>query len=214
MSGVTLLLPHGYEGQGPEHSSARPERFLQSCAENNMYVCNITTPANFFHVLRRQVHNKFRIPLIIMSPKSLFRHPSVISPISDLTDGNFQEILDDPLTTLSSTIKKVLFCTGKVYYDLLENRDDSQSDIAIVRLEQLYPLPKKQLATLKKKYQGAKFVWVQEEPANMGAWGFILQHLHDWNFSLVSREASASPATGNSKLHALQQKDLISKALS
>ena len=214
MSGVTLLLPHGYEGQGPEHSSARPERFLQSCAENNMYVCNITTPANFFHVLRRQVHNKFRIPLIIMSPKSLFRHPSVISPISDLTDGNFQEILDDPLTTLSSTIKKVLFCTGKVYYDLLENRDDSQSDIAIVRLEQLYPLPKKQLAALKKKYQGAKFVWVQEEPANMGAWGFILQHLHDWNFSLVSREASASPATGNSKLHAIQQKDLISKALS
>ncbi|MBH38464.1 2-oxoglutarate dehydrogenase E1 component [bacterium] len=213
MSGLTLLLPHGYEGQGPEHSSARPERFLQACAENNMYVCNITSPANFFHVLRRQIHTPYRIPLVIMSPKSLFRHPKVISPISDLTGGAFQEILDDSLVQYSSSIRKVLCCTGKVYYDLLENRSETQTDIAIVRFEQLYPLPKKQLAALHKKYKQAEFVWVQEEPANMGAWSFILQHFQDWNFSVVSREASASPATGNSKLHALQQQDLISRAL-
>jgi len=213
MSGLTLLLPHGYEGQGPEHSSARPERFLQACAENNMYVCNITTPANFFHVLRRQIHNKFRIPLVIMSPKSLFRHPSVISPIRDLEEGSFQEIIDDTTIKSASSVKKVLCCTGKVYYDLLENRTEKQNDIAIVRFEQLYPLPKKQLSALRKKYKDAEFVWVQEEPANMGAWGFILQNFLDWNFTLIAREASASPATGNSKLHALQQQDLLSRAL-
>jgi 2-oxoglutarate dehydrogenase E1 component len=213
MSGVTLLLPHGYEGQGPEHSSARLERFLQACAENNMYVCNITTPANFFHVLRRQIHNPFRIPLVVMSPKSLFRHPKVISPVSDLSEGSFQEIIDDPNVTSGSKIRKVLCCTGKVYYDLVDQQTKEQSDIAIVRFEQLYPLPKKQLAEIRKKYSKADFVWVQEEPANMGAWGFILQHFQDWNFSVVAREASASPATGNSKLHALQQQDLISRAL-
>ena len=140
MSGLTLLLPHGYEGQGPEHSSARFERYLQLCAENNMYVANITSPANFFHALRRQIKNEFRIPLVVMSPKSLLRHPSVISDVSELVNGTFQEIIDDKI----KNAKRVICCTGKVYYDLLAYRDEKKiKDVAIVRFEQLYPLPLK-----------------------------------------------------------------------
>ncbi|RAP26067.1 2-oxoglutarate dehydrogenase E1 component, partial [Candidatus Marinamargulisbacteria bacterium SCGC AG-343-D04] len=214
VSGLVLLLPHGYEGQGPEHSSARFERYLQQCAEHNMYVCNITSPANFFHVLRRQIKNEFRKPLVVMSPKSLFRHPEVISPIEELTKGRFQEVIDDNDVD-KKKVKKVLLCTGKVYFDLKKERDDNKrKDVAIVRLEQLYPAPKKQMAALKSAYKNAKFVWVQEEPENMGAWTFMLMHYRDWNLEVVARLASASPATGSSKVHAKTQIELVKKAFS
>ncbi|MDC0036703.1 2-oxoglutarate dehydrogenase E1 component [bacterium] len=213
MSGLVLLLPHGYEGQGPEHSSARLERYLQACAENNMYVCNITSPANFFHVLRRQLHNEFRKPLIIMSPKSLLRHPEVVSPVAELTKGRFQEILDDE-TVKSAAVKRVLCCTGKIYYDLNDARNKAKkNDVAIVRFEQLYPISESQINALKKKYSKATFTWVQEEPENMGAWAFILQHYRNWNFDVISRPAGASPATGSSKIHAAMQTELVERAI-
>ncbi len=213
VSGLVMLLPHGYEGQGPEHSSARLERFLQLCAEENMYVCNITTPANFFHVLRRQVKQNFRKPLIIMSPKSLLRHPSVISTVDELTKEKFKEIIDDTTAT-PKDIKKVLLCSGKLYYDLMAKKDASHNSIAIIRLEQLYPLSKTQLSSIKKKYTNAtEWVWVQEEPENMGAWTHILRHLRDWNLSIIARPEGASPATGSSKIHATYQDEIIKKAL-
>ncbi|MGA0242523.1 MAG: hypothetical protein ACO3K7_06000 [Candidatus Marinamargulisbacteria bacterium] len=210
MSGLTLLLPHGYEGQGPEHSSARFERYLQLCAENNMYVTNITTPANFFHALRRQIKNEFRIPLVVMSPKSLLRHPNVVSSVDDLTKGRFQEIIDD--TSVTSP-KRVIACTGKVYYDLLKARESlKRSDVAIVRFEQLYPLPQKQLAALQKKYASAEWVWAQEEPENMGAWTHVLRHIKSIDWHYVGRPESASPAVGSSKIHAKQQTRLVDAA--
>ncbi len=215
MSGLTLFLPHGYEGQGPEHSSARPERYLQLCAQDNMYVVNATTPANFFHLLRRQVHNPFRIPLIIMTPKSLLRHPDVISPISELEKGRFQEVItDDTVTT--KQVKRVLLCSGKIYYDLKKYRDQNKiKNTAIIRLEQLYPLPKKQLADLQKVYHLVKdWRWVQEEPANMGAWSHILRHLPELDWTCVSREASASPATGYEYVHLEEQAAVVSAAFS
>lgn len=213
VSGLVMLLPHGYEGQGPEHSSARLERFLQLCAEENMYVCNITTPANFFHVLRRQVKQNFRKPLIIMSPKSLLRHPSVISTVDELTKEKFKEIIDDTTTT-PKDIKKVLLCSGKLYYDLMAKKDASHNSIAIIRLEQLYPLSKTQLTSIKKKYTNAtEWVWVQEEPENMGAWTHMLRHLRDWNLSVIARPEGASPATGSSKIHATYQDKIIKRAL-
>ncbi|MSR88602.1 MAG: 2-oxoglutarate dehydrogenase E1 component [Candidatus Margulisbacteria bacterium] len=213
LSGLTLFLPHGYEGQGPEHSSARPERYLQQCAENNMYVANLTTPSNLFHILRRQIKNEFRIPLVIMTPKSLLRHPLVVSPIDDLEKGHFQELIDDANTT-PKTIQRVLLCTGKVYYDLLQEKTEKKhNNVAIVRLEQLYPLPKKQLAALKKRYENAsEWVWVQEEPANMGAWSHILRHLPEFQFKSVTRKEGASPATGNEKDHLEGQKNLVQLA--
>ena len=216
-SGLTLLLPHGYEGQGPEHSSARLERYLQLCAENNMYVTNPTTPANLFHMLVRQVKNPFRIPLVVMSPKSLLRHPLVQSDFSEFTKGCFKEVIPsefkDEKKALSKkgTIKKVLVCSGKIYYDLLAARQTDE--IAIVRLEQLYPLPFEQLAKLEKTYGISEWVWVQEEPKNMGAWPFICCHLDQLKWSCVAKPASSSPAVGNSKLHAKQQQDVIDAAL-
>jgi len=213
-SGLTLLLPHGHEGQGPEHSSARAERYLQLCAENNMYVANVTTPANFFHLLRRQVKNKFRIPLVVLTPKSLLRHPEVVSDTNALEKGRFQEILDDEEVT-TSLVKKVILCSGKVYYDLLAFRRDKKiKDTALVRLEQLYPLPKTQLTALRKKYKRAKkWLWVQEEPENMGPLTHIVRHLSDFNLTCISREESASPAVGNSKVHQMEQDDLVQRAL-
>tara|TARA_B100001121_G_C18700289_1_gene627341 strand:+ start:7528 stop:10239 length:2712 start_codon:yes stop_codon:yes gene_type:complete len=209
MSGLTLLLPHGYEGQGPEHSSARFERYLQLCAENNMYVANITSPANFFHALRRQIKNKFRIPLVVMSPKSLLRHPSVISNVSELVNGTFQEIIDDSI----KTAKRVICCTGKVYYDLLAHREEKKiKDVAIVRFEQLYPLPKKQLADLRKKYAKSEWVWAQEEPENMGAWAHVMRHTNNIDWHYVGRQESASPAVGSSKIHLKQQNLLVEQA--
>ena len=213
MSGLVLLLPHGYEGQGPDHSSARPERFLQLCAQNNMYVVNVTTPANFFHVLRRQIKNPFRKPLVVLTPKSLIRHPRVLSEIQDLSTGNFQELLEDPMDH-PRDIRRIVLCSGKVYYDLLEQRErDRRHDVTLVRLEQLYPLPMKRIQKLREQYHGVEdWVWVQEEPENMGAWAHLLRHLNHIPLRLISRDESASPATGNSKVHALSQTAFINQA--
>ena len=213
MNGLVMLLPHGYEGQGPEHSNARPERFLQLAAEENLIVANITTPANFFHLLRRQVIWPFRKPCVVFSPKSLLRHPQVISPFKDFTENKFKEIIDDDKVTKKSA-KRVIFCTGKVYYDLIEERDKNKvKDIAIVRIEQLAPFPKKQYEAILKKYPKAEKFWVQEEPSNMGYWTFILRTLPDEDFKLISRKASASPATGYSKVHKEEQSKIINLAL-
>ncbi len=198
-NGLVMLLPHGYEGQGAEHSSARLERFLQLCAEDNMQVCNATTPANLFHMLRRQQKRDFRKPLVVMTPKSLLRHPRVTSTIEELANGRFNEVIDDTLNP--ADVKKVVFVSGKFYYDLLEQREiDNDTTTALIRLEQLYPLPEKQLNEVLKKYSSAtKFVWAQEEPANMGAWTYIL-----WQFpirlELASPKASAAPAPGSHQM--------------
>jgi 2-oxoglutarate dehydrogenase E1 component len=216
MSGLVMLLPHGYEGQGPEHSSARMERFLLAAAEYNITVANITTPANLFHALRRQLIRPFRKPLIIMSPKSLLRHPLCISGVKEFTTGQrFQEILDDPdASRKPEKIRKVLYCSGKVYYDLLEvKKARNINDIAIVRLEQLYPFPFAQMDSLAQQYASAKAYWVQEEPSNMGAWQYLWSFYRTQKLELISRKSSASPATGYKKVHAEQQDDLIDKAL-
>ena len=216
MSGLVMLLPHGYEGQGPEHSSARLERFLQACAEFNMIVANITKPANFFHLLRRQIKFPFRKPLIVMSPKSLLRHPQCISNMEDITKGKFHELFDDEknfTTAQAGKIKRVLWCSGKIYYDLLDYREKNNiKDTAIVRLEQLYPLPFKQMDAIVKKYSNAQSVWVQEEPANMGAWTYMLSCYQGVSFKLSARKASASPATGHAKRHAQEQQKIIETA--
>lgn len=212
-SGLTLLLPHGYEGQGPEHSSARLERFLQLCANWNMQVCNITTPANYFHALRRQVkHKEIRLPLVVMSPKSLLRHPGCVSKLDDFTQGHFQELIDDAFVD-TKKVKRVLLCSGKIYFELLERQQkDQRKDVAIVRLEQLYPMPENQLADLYAKYAKAEICWVQEEPKNMGAWLYLLRWDQNLKLKRISRESSASPATGYSKVHAKEQQAIIDKA--
>jgi 2-oxoglutarate dehydrogenase E1 component len=212
MNGLVMLLPHGYEGQGPEHSSCKPERFLQLSAEYNMIVANPTTPANFFHLLRRQVTWPFRKPCVVLSPKSLLRHPAVISPVKEFTDGAFTEVIDDSAVT-AKEVKRVVLCTGKIYYDLLEVQQKRKNkDAAIVRMEQLHPFPEKQLNAVLKKYKGAKLVWVQEEPANMGYSSYILRMLPKLDIEFVSRKASASPATGYSKVHKAEQDKIINQA--
>ncbi|HNW54208.1 MAG TPA: 2-oxoglutarate dehydrogenase E1 component, partial [Bacteroidales bacterium] len=213
MNSLVLLLPHGYEGQGPEHSSARMERFLQQCAENNIQVANCTTPANFFHLLRRQVHRDFRKPLVVFTPKSLLRHPECISPVAALSKGSFEEVIDDD-TANPSEVTRVNFCNGKVYYDLVaERRNRGHNNIAFVRVEQLYPFPLLQLHEIIKRYPNATtFAWVQEEPANMGAWSFVLRHFKGVKLLLVARPESGSPATGSPKLHVLRQAKIIDKA--
>jgi 2-oxoglutarate dehydrogenase E1 component len=229
MSGLTLLLPHGYEGQGPEHSSARLERFLQLCGENNMFIGNFTTPAQVFHALRRQVVRNFRKPLVVMSPKSLLRHPLAISTLKELTEGAFEEVLDD--ATLASDknaagVRKVVLCSGKVYYDLFAERAEKKiTDVALVRVEQLYPWPAEKLAKILNRYKKASMLWVQEEPRNMGAWSFVFNtwaggtdvfqdKVGSRPISYVGRELSAAPAVGSHKLFEMEQKDLIQKALS
>ncbi len=210
-NGVVMLLPHGYEGQGPEHSNARPERYLQLCAQYNMVVCNVTTPANLFHMMRRQLTWSFRKPLVVMSPKSLLRHPQVISPLEDLTKGQFQEVLGDPYAD-PKKVKRVLLCTGKVYYELLEKQQaDSRTDIAIVRLEQLHPLPQKQIDAVLAPYKKAELCWVQEEPLNMGYYTYLLREM-DVRLRPVTRPAAASPATGFAKIHAQEQAAIVAKA--
>ena len=212
MSGLVLLLPHGYEGQGPEHSSARAERFLDLSAEYNMIVANCTTPGNFFHLIRRQMKWPFRKPLVVLTPKSLLRHPLVISPIEELTNGKFRETIDDDFAA-KAKVKRVLFCSGKVYYDLLQKQqDDKRKDIAIVRVEQLYPMPEKQIDEIFNKYPKAEYVWVQEEPKNMGAWTYWLRREEHKKFRLISRKSSASPATGFNKVHVQQQQDIVNEA--
>ncbi len=222
MSGLVMLLPHGYEGQGPEHSSARLERFLQACAEFNMTVANITTPANFFHLLRRQLERPFRKPLIVMSPKSLLRHPECVSDISEFAEATrFQEVYDDPEVGKKGgkKVKRLLLCTGKIYYDLLEKkRNEERDDVAIVRVEQLYPLPVKQLQAVFEHYPDAQPIWVQEEPSNMGAWQFMHSIFINKEIDLdvelkhVARKSSASPATGFKKVHEQQQERIINEA--
>lgn len=219
MSGLVMLLPHGYEGSGPEHSSARIERFLQSCANNNIQIANVTVPANYFHLLRRQLHRPFRKPLIVFTPKALLRHPKCISKLDAFANGGFMEVIDDAQVQ-AKQVKRVLLCTGKVYYDLLEvQQKESRNDVAIVRLEQLYPLPTKQLHALVKKYAGAQeWFWVQEEPENMGAWSFILkaflqdETLAQLGLEVISRKESGSPATGSSKQHVTQQQYILNKS--
>ena len=213
MNGVVMLLPHGYEGQGPEHSSARMERFLQQCAELNMVVTNITTAANFFHALRRQLAWPFRKPLIEFTPKANLRHPGSYSHISEFTSGGFKEVYDDASIADAGTVKKVLMCSGKIYFDLEEKRQkENRTDIAIVRLEQLYPLPQQQLDALYKKYSKAIWYWVQEEPLNMGAATFLRMNLKNINFYIVSRQASASTASGYAKIHAKEQAEILETA--
>ena len=213
MNGLVLLLPHGYEGQGPEHSNARPERYLQLSAELNIIVANITEPANFFHALRRQLAWPFRKPLVVMSPKSLFRHPKVVSPLKEFTEGRFREVIDDAYARPAKSVKKVLLCSGKIYYDLQERQEENQrKDVAIVRLEQLHPFPEKQVTKLLMKYKGAKMIWVQEEPENMGYWAYILRTYRTVDFELISRVPSASPAVGYNKLHTKEQQEIIDKA--
>ena len=225
MSGLTLLLPHGYEGQGPEHSSARLERYLQLCAERNMTVANITTPANYFHALRRQLKRNFRKPLVIMTPKSLLRHKLAVSPLAEFTgDSHFQHVIPEiDAIGPADAVKRVVICSGKVYYDLLaERRDKSLQDVAIVRMEQIYPFPMKSLTSVLKSYPNAQVIWCQEEPENMGAWSFVDRKIERTLSAIghscsrpayVGRDAAASPATGLAKVHTKQQADLVARAL-
>ncbi len=218
-SGVVMLLPHGYEGQGPEHSSARLERFLQLCAEDNMQVVNASTPAQYFHVLRRQVRRDFRKPLIIMTPKSLLRHKLCVSTVTDLTSGHFLEVLDDTTIERPDQVRRVVLCSGKVYYDLLSKREEfgKQSEVALVRLEQFHPWPARQLEAVLNRYDMAhEWVWAQEESQNMGGWAFVaprLRELTGHEFDYVGRDASASPATGSLNIHEREQKELVEAAI-
>ena len=212
MNDLVLLLPHGYEGQGPEHSSARMERFLAMCADLNMQVANPTTPANFFHLLRRQLKRPFRKPLIIFTPKSLLRHPECVSSVEDFTRGGFREVIDDgELDPLG--VRKLVFSTGKLYYELKEERQKRKAwDTALVRIEQLYPLPEKQLQAVVERYPNAyKYIWSQEEPANMGAWSYLKRKFNIVDLMLVARPESGSPATGSPSLHRQRQDKILEK---
>ena len=215
MNGVTLLLPHGYEGQGPEHSSARIERFLQQCAELNMVITNVTTAANFFHLMRRQLAWPFRKPLVNFSPKANLRLPATYSKIAEFTEGGFSEVYDDTTNKDAAIVKKVLMCSGKIYFDLAERKEkESREDVVIIRLEQLYPLPQNKLDELYKKYSKAIWHWVQEEPLNMGAASYLRMNLENINFHIVSRKTSASTASGYSKIHAKEQGEIVDTAFS
>ncbi|MEJ2617360.1 MAG: multifunctional oxoglutarate decarboxylase/oxoglutarate dehydrogenase thiamine pyrophosphate-binding subunit/dihydrolipoyllysine-residue succinyltransferase subunit, partial [Ignavibacteriaceae bacterium] len=218
---VVMLLPHGYEGQGPEHSSARLERFLILCAEDNMQVCNLTTPAQYFHLLRRQIKRVERRPLIIMTPKSLLRHPEAKSPKEDFLKGTFREIIDDNISNKDG-VERVILTSGKVYYNLMKYRNANNLDekAAIVRIEQLYPYKEEMIKEILKSYSKTeKIIWVQEEPMNMGAWNFLVPRLSGdlskgQNLYYAGRPESASPAVGSAKISAQQQKDLVEKAFS
>jgi 2-oxoglutarate dehydrogenase E1 component len=237
MCGLVLLLPHGYEGQGPEHSSARFERYLQLSAEDNWQVANCTTPANYFHILRRQVHRNFRKPLVLMTPKSLLRHKSVHSRLDELATGtSFHRVLWDDADSSrhallagafrlkpDGDIRRVVLCTGKVYYDLAEAREAARiDDVYLLRIEQLYPFPARSAMTELARFPGAEFVWCQEEPRNMGAWTFI-EHNIEWSLErigakrtrprYVGRAAAASTATGQLSRHLQEQKALVAEAL-
>jgi 2-oxoglutarate dehydrogenase E1 component len=225
MSGLTLLLPHGYEGQGPEHSSARPERYLQLCAERNMAVCNLTTPANYFHALRRQLKRNYRKPLVIFTPKSLLRHKLAVSPLSDMASGSTFRMVIPEIDELvaADSVKRVVLCSGKVYYDLLQTRRDRGiDDVAILRLEQFYPFPAKTLARLLAPYVNAELIWCQEEPANMGGWTFVDRRIEAVLDGIAikarrpvyaGRVEAASPATGLARTHATEQAALVAEAL-
>ncbi len=215
-SGVVLLLPHGYEGQGPEHSSARLERFLQLCADDNLQVCYPSTPSQYFHLLRRQMKRDFRKPLVVMTPKSLLRHKEAVSPVDELVKGRFQEILDDSAAD-PGDVRRVVLCSGKIYYDLLERRRREEAgDVALVRVEQFYPLQEEMLTRTLKRYRKAKeWVWAQEESFNMGGWSFLEPRLRALGYPVeyVGRDASASPATGSKTIHDREQEELVLTAI-
>ena len=221
LSGLVMLLPHGMEGQGPEHSSARLERYLQLCAEDNMQVINCTTPANFFHVLRRQLHSEWRKPLIVMTPKSLLRHKAAVSPLKDMATGTyFKTVIGDYVVQKPS---RIVLCSGKIYYELLEQREKKQAnDVAILRLEQYYPFPEKSLIDELKSYTDVPLVWCQEEPQNMGAWNFVDRRIEKVLKSLGNKHArpyyagraeAASPATGIAGRHEKEQATIVEAAL-
>ncbi len=213
MSGLVMLLPHGYEGQGPEHSSARLERFLQMCAEHNWIITNITTAANFFHSLRRQLAWPFRKPLVVFTPKANLRHTGSYSKMNEFISGGFKEVIDDSFAGPADEVNKVLFCSGKIYFDLAEKQQkENRKDVAIIRLEQIYPLPMNQLDELYKKYNKATWFWVQEEPLNMGSAGFLQMSLRGINYGVISRQPSAATATGYAKVHAQEQTEIIETA--
>lgn len=213
-SGLTMLLPHGYEGQGPEHSSARVERFLQLCANGNMQVVNCTTPANFFHLLRRQLKRDFRKPLVVMSPKSLLRHPLCISNTDEFTSGGFLPLIGDDYAD-PKKVKIVNFCSGKIYYDLLERQqEEKRKDVAIIRIEQMYPLPEKEILKIFEMYSTAKMNWVQEEPKNMGGWLHMLRYECTRPLNGIYRKSSPSPATGFMEVHKREQKAIVDAAFS
>ncbi|PWU04046.1 MAG: 2-oxoglutarate dehydrogenase E1 component, partial [Verrucomicrobia bacterium] len=218
VSSLVMFLPHGYEGQGPEHSSARLERYLQACAEENIQVCNVTTPAQLFHLLRRQKKQAVIKPLVLMTPKSLLRHKLCVSRVEDFTKGHFECILDEPQAIKKA--ERVIFCSGKLYYDLVTFREENKiKNTAIIRLEQLYPLDKETLSNLISKYKNAKsFLWCQEEPKNMGAWSFIAPELQkllgEKPLNYVGRKAAASPATGALAIHKIEQTALLEESFS
>jgi 2-oxoglutarate dehydrogenase E1 component len=222
-SRLTLLLPHGYEGQGPEHSSGRLERFLQLCAENNLQVCYPSTPAQYFHLLRRQIRPGMERPLIVITPKSLLRLPAATSTLGDFTSGGFQALIDDCEIKEAAAVERIVLCSGKIYYDLLEARKKSEvetvSHVSIVRLEQFYPFPLARLREVLALYpQARQLVWAQEEPKNMGGWTFVRERLenllpHCERPIYVGRSASASPATGSFTIHQAEQAQLVLQAL-
>jgi 2-oxoglutarate dehydrogenase E1 component len=216
-NGVVLLLPHGYEGQGPEHSSARIERFMILAAEDNMQLVNATTAANYFHLLRRQVHSERRTPLIVFTPKQGLRMKQTRSPIEALTHGSFEEVLDDPGDIDPSSVTRIVFCSGKVAWDAIEERDRRGAPVAVVRVEQLYPLPTEQLLGILEKYPNARELrWLQEEPENMGAWRFIEANTwrikeRGYDLRHVARVESGSPATGSKAIHDQELADLMER---
>lgn len=213
MNNLVVLLPHGYEGQGPEHSSARLERFLTLCADYNMQIANCSTPANFFHLLRRQLHRNIRKPLIVFAPKSLLRHPKCVSALGDFTTDGFREVIDDDFAD-PPRVRRVILCSGKIYYELIEEREKTDRwDTAIIRIEQLFPFPEKILKQVLSGYPLAEtHIWVQEEPVNMGAWSFITRRLPEYNLLVAARPESGSPATGSIHLHNLRQRKIVEKA--
>jgi len=214
------MLPHGFEGQGPEHSNAYLERFLSLCAEDNLQVCVPTSPGQVFHLLRRQIHRKFRKPLVLMMPKSLLRHEPSFSRIEEFTDGNLQLVIDDPAQPERDSVRRVLFCSGKVYYSLAAAREkENIKGTALVRVEQLYPFPKKEIQAVLSRYRQAREIaWVQEEPENRGAWGFMEHRLRELLpdpavLTYFGRDEAASPATGNYKMHQVEEQEIIAHAL-
>ena len=213
-NGLVIYLPHGYEGQGAEHSSGRMERFLQLCAQNNMQVINCTTPANLFHMLRRQIKRSFRKPLILFSPKSLLRHPRCISYLDELSDGSFLEVIDDSKAQ-KRKVKTLVFTSGKIYYELDSKRDSLKNQkTAILRIEQLYPFPNRNLEKIIAQYNNVnRYIWVQEEPENMGPWFHVMKHFRSvkLKIELISREESAAPASGSYKKFNKRQEEIISK---
>jgi 2-oxoglutarate dehydrogenase E1 component len=212
MNGIVVYLPHGFEGQGPEHSSARIERFLSMAARNNMHIVNCTTPANFFHILRKHLHANYRTPLILFTPKSLLRHPKCVSPLEDFENDTFLEVIDDPNVDVNE-VRRVVYCSGKVYYDLLARKEEFNArDIALVRIEELHPFPIEAVRKVHKKYKNNLLtLWVQEEPGNMGPWRHIQQEMAEFRPEPVMRQPSGSPATGLTKVHLMGQEEIIQK---